>query len=245
MRRVLGLAASVATALASLVIGYGCSPGPRPPAGAPPPARDGATYEGRRIADTCSYLGAAWLERPEREAREQPEKVLDLLGVGAGTTVADVGAGTGYFTVRLARRVGADGLVIATDVQPEMLRIIDARVSEQGLTNVQLVRGSSHAAELPARCCDLVLLVDVYHELVDPPAVMAGVRRALRPTGRLALVEYRGEDPDVPVKAEHAMTLATIRHELEPMGFAFVAAFEELPDQRIVVFTRDDAPRAP
>lgn len=207
-----------------------------------PVADDRAKYEGRPIAETCSYLGADWLDRPEREAREQPEKVLDLIGIVPGSTVADVGAGTGYFTVRLSKRVGAKGEVIATELQPEMLRILDHRVSHAGITNVRLIRGTEDQAKLPERCCELVLMVDVYHELSNPPRVMAGVRRALKPTGRLVLVEYKGEDASIPIKPEHKMTLAQIKKELEPLGFAFEKSHEELPDQRVVIFTRDDAP---
>ena len=200
------------------------------------------TYEGRRIAQTCSYLGADWLDRPDRAEREQPERVLDLSRVASGMTVADVGAGTGYFTVRLAHRVAPGGSVYATELQPEMLRLLDARVSKEGVKNVQLVAATEHDAKLPDRCCDLVLLVDVYHELTDPPGVMAGIRRALKPSGRLVLVEYRGEDPAVPIKPEHKMTLAQIKKELAPLGFAFVVSHEQLPDQRVVEFVRDDAP---
>jgi SAM-dependent methyltransferase len=224
-------------------IACGSSSSPKPASGSDV-ARDddGARYEGRRIAATCSYLGADWLERPEREAREQPERVLELLRIGPGMTVADVGAGTGYFTVRIARRVGERGEVLATELQPEMLRLLDANVSRAGLRNVRLIRATEHQSNLPARCCDVVLLVDVYHELTDPPGTMAGIRRALREKGRLALVEYRGEDPDVPIKPEHKITLAKLRSELEPLGFRFVTSHEELPDQRVVEFVRDDAP---
>ncbi|MBA2541214.1 MAG: methyltransferase domain-containing protein [Deltaproteobacteria bacterium] len=203
---------------------------------------DRASYEGRPIAETCSYLGADWLDRADREAREQPERVLDLLAIQPGSTVADVGAGTGYFTVRLAKRVGATGEVIATELQPEMLRLLDHRVSRERITNVRLIRGTEQEAKLPERCCDLVLMVDVYHELSSPPAIMAGVRRALKPKGRLVLVEYKGEDPKIPIKPEHKMTLAQIKKELAPLGFAFVTSHETLPDQRVVIFTRDDAP---
>jgi SAM-dependent methyltransferase len=192
------------------------------------------TYEGRPIAPTCSHLGAGWLERPDREEREQPERVLDALKLGPRDIVADVGAGTGYFTVRLARRVAR---VHATDVQPEMLEILAGRVAKLGLTNVELHRATDRDAALPARCCDLVLLVDVYHELADPPAVMAGVRRALSERGRLVLVEYRGEDPAVAILPEHKMTLPRIKHELGALGFRFVESLEFLPDQRIVIFT--------
>jgi len=203
---------------------------------------DRASYEGRPIAGTCSYLGADWLERPERAAREQPERVLDMLGIAKGATVADVGAGTGYFTVRLSQRVGANGNVLATELQPEMLRLLDTRLSRDKLSNVRLIRGTEDRVMLPERCCDLVLMVDVYHELTDPPGVMAGVRRALKETGRLVLVEYKAEDPNIPIKPEHKMTLAQIRKELEALGFAFVESREELPDQRVVIFVRDDAP---
>jgi ubiquinone/menaquinone biosynthesis C-methylase UbiE len=222
----------------SIVIALACACSSSTPSPSDKPAADTrAQYEGRPIADTCSYLGADWLDRADREAREQPEKVLDYLAIAPSSTVADVGAGTGYFTVRMAKRAKE---VLATELQPEMLRLLDHRVSSEKLTNVRLIRSTEHEAKLPERCCDLVLMVDVYHELTDPPGVMAGIRRALTPAGRLALVEYKGEDASIPIKPEHKMTLAQIKKELEPLGFAFVASYEELPDQRVVVFTRDD-----
>jgi ubiquinone/menaquinone biosynthesis C-methylase UbiE len=166
--------------------------------------------------------------------REQPDRVLDALQLDPAATVADVGAGTGYFTLRLARRVAK---VHATDLQPEMLELLGARVAGAQLTNVLLHLATDHDAALPAGCCDLVLLVDVYHELADPAAVMAGIRRALTAHGRLVLVEYRGEDPAVPIKPEHKMTLPRIREELAALGFRFVDSLEFLPDQRVVIFT--------
>lgn len=226
-------------------IATACSSTPPAPAPAPGGAATdhtaGATYDGRPIAPTMSYLGADWLDRPDRDAREQPDKVLDALGVGSGMVVADVGAGTGYFTVRMARRVGATGQVIATDLQPEMLRLLDARLQKEKLTNVRLVRAGDHDAALHADCCDLVLLVDVYHELSDPAAILAGIRHALRPRGRLVLIEYRKDDPRVQIKPEHEMTLPQIQKELGERGFHFVDSLEFLPDQRVVVFTRDDS----
>jgi SAM-dependent methyltransferase len=203
------------------------------PASAPGPA-DHGTYAGRPIAQTCSHLGADWLDRPDRAVREQPDRVLDALHLDPHSTAADVGAGTGYFTVRLARRVAK---VHATDLQPEMLERVAARVANEQLANVELHLASDHDAALPARCCDLVLLVDVYHELSDPPAVMAGIRRALTERGRLVLVEYRGEDPAVPIKPEHKMTLPQLEAELGALGFQFVDSLEFLPDQRVVIFT--------
>jgi SAM-dependent methyltransferase len=228
-----------------LLVVVACSSSPASDESKPRPRIDSPTYEGRPIAGTCSYLGADWLERADRELREQPERVLDMLAIQRGSTVADVGAGTGYFTVRLAKRVGAKGEVLATELQPEMLRLLDARLVRERITNVRLIRGTEHQSKLPERCCDLVLMVDVYHELTDPPGMMAGVRRALKETGRLVLVEYKGEDPTIPIKPEHKMTLAQIKKELEPLGFAFASSREELPDQRVVIFTRDDAPATP
>jgi len=178
-----------------------------------------------------SYLGADWLDRPDRDAREQPDRVLDSLKLTPQMTVADVGAGTGYFTLRLAKRVAH---VIATDVQSQMLERLRARLG--GATNVELIRAGDHDAALPARCCDLVLMVDVYHELSDPPVIIAGIKRALKPGGRLVLVEYRGEDPAVAIKPEHKMTLAQLKLELGGLGFRFVESNEMLPDQRIVTF---------
>jgi SAM-dependent methyltransferase len=221
--------------------------------GAPKPTRDGrqkdpsrattstadGSYQGRPIAQTCSYVGANWLDRPERALREQPDRVLDALQLDPRSTVADVGAGTGYFTIRLARRVAK---VYATDLQPEMLDLLVANVAREHLTNIEAIHAGEHDTALPAHCCALILLVDVYHELSDPPGVMAGIRRALTERGRLVLVEYRGEDPAVPIKPEHKMTLPQIKAELGALGFSFVDSLEFLPDQHIVIFTPDPSP---
>jgi len=187
----------------------------------------------RTPAATCSYLGADWLDRPDRAEREQPDKLLDALVLTPDMTVADVGAGTGYFTVRLAKRVKT---VHATDLQPEMLHLLDERLAKQHIANVVLHQAGDHDAALPAGCCDLVLMVDVYHELVDLSGVLAGVRKALEPGGRLVLVEYRGEDPSVRIKPEHKMTLAQVRAELEPLGWHFEQSLEFLPDQHVIIF---------
>lgn len=212
-------------------------PTPAPsPSSLPLPSPSG-TYRGRVLAQPMSYRGADWLDRPDRLAREQPDKVVASLALTAGMTVADIGAGSGYLTVRLARAVGATGTVYATDVQPEMLALLGTRIADEGLANVRPVLVTGSDSGLPAGSLDLALLVDVYHELAAPDAVMAGVRRALRPGGRLVLVEYRGEDPDVPIREEHKMTLPRIREELEPLGFTFVDSLEFLHDQRIVIFT--------
>ncbi len=234
-----------ALAIGALALAVACSRPPEPPPGAgsappaplPAPQAGSGTYAGRPIAQTMSYLGADWLERADRAEREQPDRVLDALAIAPGATGADVGAGTGYFTLRLAARVGPGGKVYATDLQPEMLRLLEARLPSAGVHNVITRQATDHDAALPAGCCDLVLLVDVYHELSDPAGVMASIRAALRDRGRLVLIEYRGEDPAVAIKPEHKMTLPQIQGELAALGFHFESVLEFLPDQRVVVFT--------
>lgn len=203
----------------------------------PPPASDPpGTYMGRELATPMSYRGADWLERDDRETTEKPDHVLDVLGIREGQTVADVGAGSGYFTVRIAKRVGARGRVLATDLQPEMLAMLKTKTESLKLTNVVPILTTESDAKLPKREVDLVLMVDVYHELPKPAETLAQVRAALRPDGRLALVEYRAEDPEVPIKPEHKMTLVQIKKELGANGFVFRASDESLPQQRIVTF---------
>jgi ubiquinone/menaquinone biosynthesis C-methylase UbiE len=183
------------------------------------------------------YEGADWLDRPERVKSEQPDRVVEALSLSPGSTVADIGAGTGFFTLRLARQVGPTGRVIATDLQPAMLARLQANVAHAALGNVVLVQATETDEKLPDNSIDLALMVDVYHELSRPRETLAQVRRALRPSGRLTLVEYRGEDPSVPIKAEHKMTLAQVELEVEGEGYRLAQVLEFLPQQRIIVFT--------
>jgi len=202
-------------------------------------AESGAkTFKGRVIAPAMSYRGAGWLERPDREAMQQPEKVLDALKIAPGSTVADIGAGTGYFSVRLAQRVGSQGRVLATDIQPEMLARLSENMKKTDLRNIEPILCTSTDAKLPPGQLDLALMVDVYHELAYPAETMAQVHRALKPDGRLVLIEYRGEDPTVPIKPDHKMALRQIRAEIEPMGFRLQQVFDFLPQQHIVVFVK-------
>lgn len=194
------------------------------------------TYKGRVIAPAMSYLGADWLERAERDSLDQPDKVLDTIGITPGSTIADIGAGTGYYSVRLAKRVGSHGRVLATDIQPEMLSLLRTNMKNAGLTNIETILTTPTEAKLPVGQLDLALLVDVYHELANPEETMAQVRRALKPDGRLVLIEYRGEDPTVPIKPEHKMTLARVRAEIEPMGFRFQQVYDFLPRQHLIIF---------
>ncbi|AGA25053.1 class I SAM-dependent methyltransferase [Singulisphaera acidiphila] len=195
-------------------------------------------YMGRPIADVMSFHGADWLVRDTREQEEQPEAMLDALKIKPGSTVADVGAGVGYTSLKLARRVGSEGIVLATDVQPEMLQMLAANARAAGLKNVRPIRCTSTDTKLPEGKVDLVLMVDVYHECVDPETTLQGLLKALKPGGRLVLVEFRGEDPEVPIKPEHKMTFAQVRRELEPQGFKFKEKFDFLPWQHIIVFEK-------
>jgi predicted methyltransferase len=229
-------------ALALLLALAACSRSSDPRATEPQPPEAPSVYLGRTIAQPMSYEGAGWLDREDRETSEKPEHVLDVLGIKDGDVVADVGAGSGYFTMRIAKRV-PHGRVVATDLQPEMLGMIEKKIADLRITNVVTRRAAPRDANLPRHEIDLVLMVDVYHELPYPAETLAQVKTSLRPGGRIALVEYRAEDPEVAIKPEHKMTLAQIKKELDANGFAFVSSDESLPAQRIVVFTpRDRSP---
>lgn len=195
-------------------------------------------YMGRRIADVMSWQGVDWLFRETRIEEEQPEAMLEALKIPEGATVADVGAGAGYHSIRLARRVGPRGTVLAADVQPEMIQMLKANAREAGLTNIRPILCTQTDARLPEGKVDLILMVDVYHECTRPDVVLQGLRRALKPGGRLILVEFRGEDPDVPIRPEHKMTLEQARKEVEPQGFAFKESLEFLPWQHIIIFEK-------
>ncbi len=201
----------------------------QPIAAAPPPPRKPAT--------PMSAANAAWLERPGRDARQRPEHVLDVIGVQAGMTVADVGCGSGYFSVRLARRVGPAGHVLATDIQPAMLALLAKKIRRSpALANITPILATDTDVSLPRGAVDIALMVDVYHELAHPRETVAQIRDALRPGGELVLVEYRGEDPEVDIPPAHKMTLAQLRAEMDQTDFVFVSSDESLPEQRIVTF---------
>jgi SAM-dependent methyltransferase len=200
--------------------------------------RTPGVYMGRAIAPVMTYEGADWLVRPEREQEEQPDKMLDALKIAKGATVADVGAGVGYTSQRLAQRVGPTGTVLATDLQPQMLRMLVENMKNAGIKNIKPIRCTPTTTGLPDGQVDLILMVDVYHECSDPEATLQGLRKALKPTGRLVLVEFRGEDPEVPIKPEHKMTVAQVRRELEPQGFRFKESLEFLPWQHILIFEK-------
>ncbi|HEY2859306.1 MAG TPA: class I SAM-dependent methyltransferase [Terracidiphilus sp.] len=199
---------------------------------------------GRKIAGVMGMNGADWLVRPEREAEEQPEKALDALKLQPGMVVADIGAGVGYMSLRMAKRVGPSGKVYANDLQPEMLNMLRQNAAKAGIGNVVTVLGDVADPKLPANTMDLVLLVDVYHEFSQPQQMLRKIRETLKPDGRLVLLEYRAEDPNVPILAEHKMTVAQVKTELEAEGFVLQPVIETLPRQHILILTKAAAKAA-
>ncbi len=191
---------------------------------------------GRRIATVMSHLGADWLDRQDREREEEPDRAIAALAIAPGSIVADVGAGSGYMTVRLAAAVGAAGRVYATDVQPEMISRLVARLDSAKIRNVTTVLATPDDPRLPAAALDLVLMVDVYHELSAPQRTLQQLKRTLRGGGRLVLLEYRKEDPTIPIRDEHKMTVAEAKAELEAEGFRLASVIESLPRQHILIF---------
>lgn len=208
-----------------------------------PASRDGIGrfYMGREISQVMGHLGAGWLERPTREREERTDLLLASLDLEPDDVVVDLGAGTGYFTLPIARRL-TRGRALAVDLQPEMLAIIRERAAAEGLDNVELVHASAQDPGLAPDTVDWVLMVDAYHEFSRPREVMRAIFLALRPGGRVALVEYRAEDPAVPIKRLHKMSEAQARRELEAVGFAWIETRDVLPQQHLLLFEK---PRDP
>ncbi len=203
------------------------------------PSRDGIgkVYMGREISHVMGHLGAAWLERPEREREERTDLLIDNLPLEADDVVADIGAGTGYFSFPMAARV-PDGRVLAVDIQQEMLDIIEQRKAEGGVDNVDTILGTETDPGLPAGGVDLVLIVDAYHEFSHPREMGAAIAHALKPGGRLVLIEYRGEDPRVPIKALHKMTEVQTKKEMNAAGLEWERSGDFLPQQHFLVFRK-------
>ena len=200
-------------------------------------------YLGRRIALPMSYHGIPWLNRPERIQEENPEEMLEQLKVQPGMTVCDMGCGDGYYTIELARRVGPTGKVIAVDIQPEMLQELSRRCEQNNLKNVDMILGLPHDPKLPEGKLDLILMVDVYHEFSNPIEMLESMRNSLKKDGRIALVEFRGEDPQVPIKPEHKMTKKQILKEYEANAFRLVDQYDRLPWQHLMFLGPDDTKR--
>jgi SAM-dependent methyltransferase len=197
----------------------------------------GKFYYGREIAHVMGYAGVSWLERPERAAEERPDWLVEELRLTPTMTVADIGAGSGYLTRLLSPRVPG-GRVYAVDVQPEMVTLLRSLAAEPGYGNVVPVQGAANDVHLPAGSVDLAVMVDVYHELEYPAEVMASVLNALAPNGRVVFVEYRAEDPKVPIKALHKMSAAQIRKEMSGLPLVWEGGSERLPLQHLFVFRK-------
>jgi ubiquinone/menaquinone biosynthesis C-methylase UbiE len=198
----------------------------------------GKFYLGREIAHVMGHQAAPWLERAEREEEEEPKKVIEALELKPGMVVADVGVGTGYFAFRMAPLVGEKGKVLGVDIQQEMLDLLKAKAKKLGVTNVEGVMGTIKDPKLPEAGVDLVLMVDVYHEFDHPYEMMQAIKKSLKPGGRVVLVEYRKEDPKVPIKEVHKMSEEQIKKEMAVVGLDHVKTVGTLPRQHIAIFKK-------
>ncbi len=196
-------------------------------------------YMGRRVAKTMHYLGAEWLIRNTRERQERCSLMLANLGLKPGMTVCDMGCGNGFYSLPIAKMLGNHGLVVGVDVQPEMLGFLRERAEKEGIDNIVPILGSYHHPRLPPGTIDLVLMVDVYHEFSHPEQMLAAIRKSLKPDGLVVLVEYREEDPKVPIKPLHKMSKAQVNKELAANGFKLAKEFDNLPWQHMMFFGID------
>ena len=210
---------------------------PREAAG--PPAV--TEYKGRKVAQTMHWTGAEWLLRANREQEENAALMLEELKIKPGWTVCDLGCGNGYHALTMARTVGEKGSILAVDIQVQMLELLKARAEGRGLKNIRTIQGEAWDPKLPEASCDLILLVDVYHEFSHPEEQMKALRRALKPEGRIALVEFREEDETVPIRPEHKMSKVQILKEWLPMGFELDRSFDELPWQHLMFLRKAEA----
>lgn len=210
------------------------------------PTRDGTgkVYMGREISQVVGAHAIGWLERRDREGEEKPSLVTDQLGLKPTDVLADIGAGSGYFSFLLAPLV-PEGKVIAVDVQQEMLDFVEGQKKLRKIANVETLLGTIEDTKLPEASVDLVLMVDAYHEFSHPWEMMNSIVKGLAPGGRVVFLEYRGEDPTVPIKPLHKMTVQQVRREMEAVGLEFVEVRDFLPLQHFIVFTKPDKPTTP
>jgi len=198
----------------------------------------GKFYMGREIAKVMGYRGADWLERPERDREERASLLLELLKLQRGYRVADIGAGSGYFSLLIARLVGPEGRVLAVDVQTEMLDLIRGKIERLGVENVELVLGTELDPRLPPQSLDFVFMVDVYHEFSHPWEMMKKICQAVKPEGRVVFVEYREEDPLVPIKRLHKMTEKQVKKEMSVHPLRWLETIDTLPRQHVIFFEK-------
>lgn len=208
----------------------------------PPKEEARETYLGRQIAPYMTYHGAGWLIRDSRNREEATDRVIEQLGLQPGMVLCDLGCGNGFYTLRFARQVAPRGLVYAVDIQPEMLQMLAARTARLRADSVKPVLGEVNNPQLPAAEIDMVFMADVYHEFSHPQSMLYWIRRALKPEGVIALVEFREEDPMVPILPEHKMSKSQILKEFNANGLKLVREFNDLPWQHLMFFARDDSP---
>ena len=207
-----------------------------------PPNRDGIgkIYMGREISHVMGHLGAGWLERPERERQERTDLLIAGLNLSEDFVVADIGAGTGYFTFPVAARV-PQGKVFAVDIQPEMLALMEQRKAREKVDNVETVLGEADDPKLPDSDIDLAFIVDAYHEFSFPREMGERLKASLKPGGQLVLVEYRAEEPRVPIKRLHKMSEAQVKQEMAAIGLDWVRTESYLPQQHVLIFQKPGA----
>lgn len=244
MRSVWDIVCSTRNAWLALLLSFGlvaamhAQPAERYRSATPSADGIGKIYHGREIAQMMGFDGAAWLERTERQKEERADLLMAELALKSGMNVADVGAGTGYYSRRLALQVGPEGKVFAIEVQPQMLRVLETTAKRPGYGNIVPVLGADDNVNLPEASIDLAIMVDVYHELAYPHEVLTSIVRAVRPGGRVVFVEYRGEDFSVPIKNLHKMTEQQIRLEASDQSLVWERTARKLPWQHVVVFRR-------
>jgi ubiquinone/menaquinone biosynthesis C-methylase UbiE len=194
------------------------------------------TYLGRKIAQTMHYAGASWLTRHEREQEEASQTMRAELHLKPGMNVCDMGSGNGYHTIPMAKAVAPKGKAYAVDIQQPMLEMLEAAAREAKVANIVPILGTEDSPKLPDASCDLILLVDVYHEFSKPEPMLAGMKKALKPHGQIVLVEFRAEDDEVPIKPEHKMSKAQVMKEMTANGFTLSRSFDKLPWQHMMWF---------
>jgi FkbM family methyltransferase len=204
----------------------------------PSPDGIGKVYMGREIAKVMTYHGAEWLERIERVDEERPDRVLRALELERGMSVADIGAGSGYYSRRIAELVGNSGIVYAIDIQPQMLEMLEREVAKRNISNIRPILATPTELRLQAGSLDLAVMVDVYHELEYPYETLAQIVRALKPRGRIVFVEFRGDDPRVPIKRLHTMTEQQVRKEAAVHPIDWMKTVSDLPWQHVIVFRK-------
>jgi ubiquinone/menaquinone biosynthesis C-methylase UbiE len=205
----------------------------------------GKFYQGREIAHVMGHQGADWLERPERQEEERPDLLMKALKLKPGMKVADIGAGTGYFTWRMAKQIAPNGSVYAVEIQQEMLDLLATNMPARGVTNFHSVLGTIADTRLPTNQIDLVLMVDVYHEFDHPYEMLDSIWRSLKPNGEVVFVEYRAEDPNVPIKRLHKMSESQVRKEADLFPLQWVETIETLPRQHVIVFRKKATSQTP